>query len=226
MRILIIEDDQSLAQTLKTFLEKRGFAADYVNDGEAGEKRLELYHKDYDLVILDRLLPQRSGDEILQTLRSKNISIPVLMLTAKIDLSDKISGLEKGADDYLGKPFDHEELLARIRALLRRPEKLTPARLNIKGITLDAGSRKVFRGEKEIKFTPKEFALLEFLMRNPGRALNREEIFNHVWDFLDNSLSNIIDVHMHSIRRKLGRDRGQEVIETVPGIGYRLNVKI
>lgn len=221
MRILIIEDDKALAESLKIFLEKKGFAADTVFNGEDGEQRAELYGPDYDLIILDRMLPQKSGDEVLRALKEKGISVPVLMLTGKGSVQDRVDGLSMGADDYLIKPFDVSELLARVQAVLRRPKKVLPGILRVEDIELDPAKRRVQKGGREIKLTLKEFALLEYLMRNPDRALNREDMFNHVWDFASNALSNVIDVHMHNLRKKLGRD-GVRIFETIPGIGYRL----
>lgn len=222
MRILIIEDQEKLAILIKKSLEKEGYAADYLMDGEAGQRRIELYSGDYDLIILDLMLPKKDGYEICKTVRNMNIKTPILILTAKDNLDDKVSLLDAGADDYLVKPFSLEELMARVRALTRRPQKNIPSSLKVCDIILNTGSKKVFRGDKELVLTLKEFRLLEYLMRNPDQVLEREQILSNIWDFDFNSFSNIIDVYINRLRQKLGKRNGQEIIETVRGIGYRI----
>ena len=223
MHILIIEDNKIFADSLADFLERRGFAVDVVEDGEHGLKRIRLSNKEYDLVILDWMLPGVNGDVILSEIRKENISIPVLMLTAKDTLDDKIKGLGEGADDFLPKePFHAEEVLARIKALLRRPRESLPAKLKAGQLTLDPVTQKVYFNNKELNLTLREFSLLEFLMRNPNRVMQREQIWDHVWDFATNAMSNAVDVHIHNIRKKLGSG-GVKLLETVTGIGYRLN---
>lgn len=223
MRILIIEDNKIFADSLADFLEKRGFAVDTVNDGELGLKRIMLSNKEYDLVILDWMLPGVNGDVILSEIRKENISIPVLMLTAKDALDDKVKGLGDGADDYLPKePFYAEEVLARIKALLRRPRESLPAKLRAGRLVLDPASQKVYLNKKELNLTLREYSLLEYLMRNPGKVIQREQIWDHVWDFATNAMSNAVDVHIHNIRKKIGKE-GNRLLETVTGVGYRLN---
>ena len=176
MRILIIEDDLKIAEAIKTGLEKVGYAVDHIADGEAGRRRIEINHADYDLVVLDLMLPGQDGFQICQAVRETNINIPILVLTAKLSTEDKVKALDSGADDYLVKPFSFEELLARVRAILRRPEPVIPIELKFHDITLNTVTRKVFRGSKEIPLTLKEYGLLEYFMRHPGQVLNREQI--------------------------------------------------
>lgn len=222
MRILIIEDQESLARLLKKGLESEGFAVDYVTDGEDGKRRLDLHHKDYDLVLLDLMLPKKSGLEICQECRSQGISIPIIMTTAKDGVGDVTEGLNIGADDYIIKPFSFEVLLARIKAILRRPQKTLVQELKAGNITLNPATKKVKKGEKEIKLTLKEFGILEYLMRNNDMALSREQILSNSWDFSFDSFANVVDVHITSIRKKIGDTEGK-IIETVRGIGYRVN---
>lgn len=222
MRVLIIEDQEKLAQLVKKGLEKEGFAVDYLTDGEAGQKRVELNHRDYDLVILDLMLPGVSGYEICRGVREQKISTPILILTAKDSTEDKVSLLDAGADDYLVKPFSFEELLARVRALLRRPEASLPVELEVGNIVLSPSTRKVTQAGKEIRLTLKEFGLLEFLMRNAGQIMEREKIITSVWDFDVDVFNNVVDVYINKLRVKLGDNQNQNIIETIRGIGYRL----
>ena len=211
MKILIIEDNKKLAKSLKKGLEQEGFAADYLLTGLAGERRLEVNRKDYDLAILDLTLPDKDGVEVCKNLREKNVVLPIIMLTARDTVKDKILGLDSGADDYMVKPFSFEELISRIKALLRRPKQSLP----------NATTRRVFRNQKEIPLTLKEFGMLEYFMRQPNRVLTREQILDHLWDFDFSSFSNVVDVHIKNLRKKLGRD--EKTLETIRGVGYRLN---
>lgn len=222
MRILVIEDQEKLAKLVKSGLEKEGFAVDYLMDGELGQKRLELNHADYDLVILDLMLPKISGFEICRNIREFKISTPILILTAKDSVEDKVALLNAGADDYLIKPFSFEELLARVRALLRRPETSLPVELEVGNLVLSSSDRKVTQAGKEIKLTLKEFGLLEFLMRHAGQILEREKIITSVWDFDVDVFNNVVDVYINKLRNKLGDSQNQTLIETIRGIGYRL----
>jgi len=197
------------------------YAADYVLDGESGQNRIELAHDDYDIVIMDVMMPKKDGIEVCRNIRSKNIMIPVLMLTAKDSAEDIIKGLDAGADDYLTKPFSFEILLARLRAILRRPAASLPSELKVRDIILNPQNKQVRRGAKEVKLTLKEFGLLECLMRHPNHVLNREQILANVWDFSFDSFSNVVDVHMTNLRKKL-KDDGK-ILETVRGVGYRIN---
>ncbi len=223
MRILIIEDEEKLAKLLKKGLESKGYAADFVSDGEEGQSRIELYGKDYDLIILDLMMPKKNGFEVCRNVREKNIATPILILTARDSTDDKILALDSGADDYLVKPFSFKELLARIRALLRRPQKNLQTELKIRNIALNMVTRKVYASGKEVKLTLKEFSLLEYLIRNSGQVLNREQILNNLWDFSFDSFSNIVDVHIKNLRRKLNDNKKNNLLETIRGVGYRLN---
>lgn len=223
MKILIIEDEEKLAQALKEGLKLEGYSVDYVLDGEKGQKRIEMYHKDYDLVLLDLMLPLRDGLTVLRNIREEKITIPVLILTAKDTIDDIVLGLENGADDYLVKPFSSKELFARIKALLRRPKKSLLAEIKIQDLTLNQNTKKVFRKNKEIQLTMKEFNLLEFLMQNPDKVISREQILFNLWGFEFESFSNIVDAHIKNLRRKIAGNRNQKILETVRGVGYRLN---
>lgn len=203
MKILVIEDNKKLAKSIKKGLEQEGYAVDYLTDGEEGQRRLEVGSKDYDLVILDLMLPKCDGITVCKNWRNQNVMTPVIMLTAKDADEDKIIGLDSGADDYLIKPFSFPELLARIRALLRRPQNVLPTELKIKDLVLDVSTRKVFRGQREISLTLKEFSILEYLMRNSNQVLNREQIISHVWDFAFDSFSNLVDVHVKKPAEKI-----------------------
>lgn len=222
MKILIVEDQENLAKLIKQGLESEGMAADYVMDGETGQLRIELNHDDYDLVLLDVMLPKKDGIEVCKAVRAQNISLPIIMLTAKDGMDDIITGLNVGADDYLVKPFSFQVLLARIRAILRRPKVSLPSQLKIQSIVLDPSSKKIFKNSKEIKLTLKEFSLLEYLMRHPNQVLSREQILTNVWDFSFDSFSNVVDVHITNLRKKLG-DKNGKLLETVHGAGYKIN---
>lgn len=222
MRALIIEDEIKLAESLKKGLERSGYAADYVMDGEAGERRLELYHKDYDVVILDLMLPKKNGFEVCRSVREKGFTIPILILTARDMTDDKVLALDSGADDYLIKPFSLNELLARLRALLRRPAATLKNDLSLGTITMKVAEREVFQNGKKLDLTLKEFELLHYLMRHPGQAIGREDLYLHLWDFADNAMSNIIDAHVKNLRHKLGAGAEGTTIETVRGVGYRI----
>lgn len=219
MKILIVEDHENLAKIIQKGLSAEGFAADYVLDGQTALSRINVYHKEYDLVVLDFMLPKKDGLEILTEMRSSGFNTPVLMLTAKDDKKDVTAGLNAGADDYLTKPFSFDELLARIRAILRRPQSTLPMELKIKNVQLNPLTKIVTCNEQLVNLTLKEFALLEYLMRNPDKALTREDILCNVWDFAFDSFANVVDVHITSIRKKLG---DAKIIETIRGIGYRI----
>jgi DNA-binding response OmpR family regulator len=222
MRILIVEDQENLAKLVKEGLQTEGFSVDYVLDGETALTRIELSHDDYDIILLDIGLPKKNGLEICQAVREKKISTPILMLTAKDGVEDIINGLNVGADDYLVKPFSFDILLARIRALLRRPKEALPMKLQAKDIILDISAKMAYKNDHEIKLTLKEFNLLEYMMRNPNRVLNREQILSNVWDFSFDSFSNVVDVHITNLRKKI-EDREGRILETVHGVGYKLN---
>jgi DNA-binding response OmpR family regulator len=222
MRILIVEDDRPLAAALKRGLSCEGYAVDCLGDGPSAATRAEMHRDDFDLVILDVMLPGMNGVDLCRRLRDRGVSLPVLMLTAKDATEDKVAGLDAGADDYLVKPFAFAELLARIRTLLRRPQDVLPARLVVGDLTLDPVSRRVWRRADEIPLTVKEFALLELFMRNAGDVLTREQILGHLWDFTFDSFSNVVDVHVKNLRKKIDRGSRNRLLTTVRGVGYQL----
>lgn len=224
MRILIVEDQESLASLLKKGFEKEGYAADYLLDGEAGQKRIEIHHADYDVIVLDLMMPKRGGLEVCKNIRAFNITTPVIILTAKDSEEDKISLLDAGADDYIVKPFSFRELLARVRAVTRRPEAALPSELVVGDLILKPNLKTVFLGDKEIKLTLTEFRLLEHMMRNPDRVLEREAISSSIWDFDFDSFSNIIDVYINRLRKKIDAGRKNKMFKTVRGIGYKISV--
>lgn len=221
MKILLVEDDQNLVAALKPNLEKEGFTVDALHDGLAAKKRLEIHGSTYDLAILDLGLPNVSGHEICRNAREKSIAIPILMLTGRTAIDDKVQALDHGADDYLTKPFSARELVARIRALLRRPKTVPATTLQAGDVVIDLSKRAVYKDGQEVNLTLKEFGVLEYFMRHLNQIVIRDEILDHVWDFEYSSLSNIVDVHINKLRGKLGLNDGV-VLETVRGVGYRL----
>jgi DNA-binding response OmpR family regulator len=224
MRIIVVEDEQRLAKGIKRGLEQQGFAVDIMHDGEEALNHLLIHHSVYDLIVLDLTLPKRSGADITKALRERKISVPILVLTAKDQTANKVVLLNAGADDYMTKPFSLSELIARAHALMRRPEHTYPSELTIRDVRLDVGYHKVYVGDKEVPLTVKEFALLEFFMRHPNQVLDREKILDHVWDFNFNSFSNVVDVHVKNLRKKLSapnKASNNEYIETISGVGYR-----
>ena len=221
MKILFIEDNEKLAQSLKKGLEQEGFAVDCLYDGLAGQRRLEATDHAYDAVILDIMLPKKDGITVCKELRAQQITIPIIMLTAKDTVPDKIIGLNHGADDYIVKPFAFDELVARIHAVLRRPEETVASELYAGDLVLSSITHRVEKKGVEIKLSHKEFAILEYLMRNKGKVLRRQDILDHVWDYDFNSFSNLIDVKIKNLRKKVDRDN--VIIETIRGVGYRLN---
>ncbi|MFA6394198.1 MAG: response regulator transcription factor [Patescibacteria group bacterium] len=222
MRILIVEDQENIVKLVKDGLESEGWTVDYVLDGEAGQNRIEMNHEDYDLIILDIMLPKINGMDVCKHVREKKIATPILMLTARDGINDIVSGLNVGADDYLIKPFSFEILIARIKALLRRPKPILAVELQMNDLTLNTTEKKVYRNGKEVKLTLKEFSMLEYMMRHPNQVLNREQITSNLWDFAFDSFSNVVDVHITNLRKKIG-DKNGKVLETVRGVGYRIN---
>lgn len=219
MKILIVEDEVKLNKGLKAGLERKGFAVDSAFDGEEGE-RLAKWNE-YDLVILDVMLPKRDGIQICQNLREAHKNMPILMLTAKDTTEDKVTGLEAGADDYLGKPFSFEELVARVRSLLRRPPLTAQDVFEWQELVLNTRSQKVTIKEKELNLTLREYSLLEYLLRNCDKVLTRDDLLEHVWDRNHDTLSNVVDVHMKNLRKKLPK-KYAELIKTIRGKGFRL----
>jgi two-component system, OmpR family, copper resistance phosphate regulon response regulator CusR len=220
MKILIIEDNQKLAANVKEGLEQEGFAVDCLYDGLIAEKHILINHADYDVVLLDIMLPGKDGVAVCLSWREQDITIPVLMLTARDATDDKVKGLNSGADDYLVKPFAFDELLARLRALLRRPPVTEKAILKVGDITLDPVSHKVKRNSKEIILTLKEYMVLEYLMRHQNKVITRDVLYDHAWDHADNAFSNTVNVHIKNLREKLN-DNGK-YIQTIRGVGYKV----
>ena len=222
MLIIVIEDEVRLAKSIKRGLEQEGFAVDILHNGAEGFAHISVHYSVYDFIILDLMLPDRNGLDICKALRERGVNTPILILTARDQSVDKITLLNSGADDYMTKPFVFLELVARIRALLRRPETSQPVELIGQDIRLDVSKHKAYRNEEELNLTVKEFALLEFFLQHPNQVIDREKILDHIWDFNFNSFSNVVDVHIKNLRRKLGTSTLKDVyIETVSGVGYR-----
>lgn len=221
MRILVVEDEHKIANAIKKGLEQESFAVDVAYNGPDGLGSAMVH--DYDMVILDRMLPGiNDGLEICQAMREKNIQTPVLLLTARDKIEDKVSGLNTGADDYLVKPFAFEELLARVRALLRRPNQALSTVLKVADLSLDTTTFEVKRGKREIALTSKEFALLEFLLRNQNKIVTKDQIIARVWDFDADILPNTVEVFIGYLRKKIDQKNEQPLIQTVRGFGYKL----
>ena len=218
MRILIIEDQKKLVSYLKKGLENKSYSVDFSYDGESGEG-MALFGE-YDLIILDIMLPKKDGIEVCKKLRKDGMHTPILMLTARGSIGDRILGLDIGADDYLIKPFAFGELLARIRALLRRPVKKDPEILMGQDISMDNSLYTVKRRNKLLDLTLKEYSVLEYLLKNKGIVLNRDQIIDHCWDFAYDSFTNVVDVYIKRLREKLD-DRDEKYIQTIRGVGYK-----
>ena len=219
MRILIIEDEKRIQDFLSRGLESAGYAVDTAGDGSSG---VDMVHAaEYDLIILDLNLPDTDGLQVLEKIRNRKVSPPVLILSARDAVDDRVKGLELGADDYLVKPFAFVELLARVRVLLRRGQP-TPERLQVGDLSLDCIRRRVSRSGENIELAPKEFSILEYLMRNRGRPLSRTMIVEHVWDMDYDGLTNIVDVYIRHLRSKIDDKWPTKMIQTVRGIGYMI----
>ncbi len=221
MRVLIVEDNPRMASVIRKGLAENGYAVDLAGGGHEGEDLAAA--EPYDAIILDVMLPDQDGIQACANLRRRGIKTPILMLTALSGTADKVKGLDAGADDYLAKPFEFDELLARLRALLRRGQGANTARLNFADLEMDLVERKVMRGGVRIKLTAKEFALLEYFLRNPHRVLTRTSIGEHVWDMNFEGDSNVIDVYVSMLRRKVDRDFERRLIHTEIGVGYVLS---
>ncbi len=219
MRILVVEDETRLADLIRTGLEEEGHAVDVAS--AAGEGAYMIRMATYDAIVLDRMLPDYDGSELCRNLRRQGVRTPILMLTARDSVDDRVGGLDAGADDYLVKPFSFPELLARIRALARRPPDILGAELTAGDLRLDPAARRVWRGDTEIQLPNKEFRILELLMRNTGRVMTRDMIANHVWDYEFLNATNVIDVHIRRLRERLGDPVPGGMIQTVRGAGYR-----
>lgn len=219
MRILVVEDDRKVASFIRQGLHEEGHAVEVAKDGvEALD--LVLSDPDYDLVVLDVMLPGRDGFSVLKGLRDQKVTVPVLMLTARDSMADKVAGLDLGADDYLAKPFAFDELLARVRALLRRRGGQRVALLKLDDLAVDPATRRVTRGERRIDLTAREYAFLEYFLRNVGRVLTRAMIAQHVWGLDFDSESNTIDVYVGYLRKKIDRDGERRLLHTIRGTGY------
>jgi DNA-binding response OmpR family regulator len=222
MRIQVVEDSRRLAGIIRRGLQEDGYAVDNAYDGEEAQYMAEM--TPYDLIILDIMLPKKDGVTVCRELRAKGVNTPVLMLTAKDTIEDKVTGLDSGADDYLVKPFAFSELMARVRALLRREALPKTARLQVGDLAMDVQTREVWRGPRKIELTAKEYAILEYFMRRPNVAVTRTMLGENVWDYEFDGISNIIDVYVRRIRRKIDQDGPGSLIQTLRGTGYRLRV--
>ena len=221
VRILLVEDEQKLAQSIKKGLTENGFAVDLAHDGEEGLDNA--LAENYDVIILDLGLPKLDGLTLCKKLRTEKNFTPILMLTAKTRTEDKVIGLDCGADDYLTKPFEFVELRSRLNALLRRKFQTVDPILNVDGLEVDPGKRTVTRDGKNISLTPKEFSILEYLLRSQGQTVTRSQIIEHVWDFDSDTLSNVVDVFIASLRKKIDNGRNLKLIKTVHGVGYKIS---
>ena len=222
MRILIIEDNEKLAKYTKQMLEEEGYAVDSAFDGETGERLTR--SGNYDLIVLDIMLPKKDGISVSKSLREDNVNLPIIMITAKGEVDDRILGLDSGADDYLVKPFDMKELLARIRALLRRPQEKIITKLKIQDIEIDNSQHNVTKKGVSLSLTLKEYSVLEYLMLNADQVITREQLLEHCWDFAYSAFSNITDVYIKQLRKKL-KDTNEKYIQTIRGVGYTFRSK-
>ncbi len=220
MRVLVVEDDKQLASFIGKGLRENALTVDLAYDGEEGF--LMASTGIYDVIVLDIMLPERSGFDVIRELRSEKVETPIICLTARDQLEDKVTGLNLGADDYLPKPFEFPELLARVRALGRRSADMVPTKLSCADLELDPVTRRIHRGDIEIELTPKEFALLEYLMRRAGRTVTRTSILDNVWDMNYDTLTNVVDVLVNRLRKKVDQEFAEQLIETVRGVGYRM----
>lgn len=220
MKILVVEDEKKVSSFIKRGLEEERYEVESAFNGEEGLKMA--LDKGYDLIVLDVMLPKKDGLSVVRELREKKNATPVLMLTAKDSVEDIVAGLDSGSDDYLTKPFAFAELLARVRALVRRSEQDRGAEIRFVDLRLDPVTHKVWRKDKEIDLTAKEYSLLEYFMRNPNQVLTRTMIAEHVWDYTFDSFTNIIDVYVNYLRKKIDRESDKKLIHTVRGVGYIL----
>ncbi len=222
MKILVVEDNLKLAKNLKEGLEQDGFAVDCIHDGLEAESRILINRNEYDVVVLDLMLPSKDGVDICLKWREEGVTVPVLMLTARDAIDEKVKGLTIGADDYLAKPFAFSELSARVSALLRRPVIAEPVVLRVGNITLDTTRHRVECNEKEVSLTLKEYMVLEYLMRHQGKIVTRDMLYDHAWDFADTAFSNTVNVHIKNIRQKLHHEG--IYIQTIRGVGYKMEI--
>jgi two-component system OmpR family response regulator len=221
VRILVVEDEPKMARLLARGLTEHGDVVEVASDGAGA--LVAAGTSDFDVVLLDVMLPDDDGFTICRRLRAQRLWVPVLMLTARTAVADRVEGLDAGADDYLAKPFAFDELLARIRALVRRGPVERPVLLSVGDLCLDPGARRVWRGETEIELSAREMALLETFMRRPGQVLSRDQLLDHAWDMAYENRSNVVDVYVRYLREKIDRPFRRQSLETVRGVGYRLN---
>lgn len=224
MRLLIVEDEKALAQVLKKGFEEHGFAVELTFDGE--DALFITRHYPFDAILLDIILPKRDGLSVLATLRKRGIATPILMLTAKRELNDKVTGLEAGADDYIAKPFDFPELLARVRSAIRRSKGKPAPQVRIGDLNIDMNTRRVNRADQVIPLTGKEYEYLEYLALNRERVVRRTELLDHIYSTDYDFNSNIIDVYISNLRRKIDRDHPTKLLHTIRGVGYRLSAEL
>ncbi len=222
MKILVVEDTVNIAKYVKQTLEEEAYAVDVVGDGATGERRI--LSDTYDAVILDIMLPEQDGITTCKNVRAAGNTTPILMLTARGEVADKIEGLDSGADDYLIKPFVMEELLARLRSLLRRPTVTIAEELHVQDLVLNCSTREVTVDSQPISLTLKEYAILEYLLRNADMVVTREQLIDHCWDFAYSAFSNITDVYIKQLRKKLGGNH-EQYIKTIRGVGYRFEAR-
>ncbi|MDY0189894.1 MAG: response regulator transcription factor [Desulfuromonas sp.] len=220
MKILVVEDEKKVASFIQRGLEEENFTVEIATNGEEGTAMAENNH--YDLILMDIMLPKKDGLTVIKELREKGINTPMLCLTAKDSVEDIVAGLDSGSDDYLTKPFAFAELLARVKALVRRGAQDRGAEVYFADLRLDPVTHKVWRSEKEIDLTTKEYGLLEYFMRNPNQVLTRAMIAEHVWDYTFDSFTNIIDVYVNYLRKKVDKDHSKKLIHTIRGVGYVL----
>ncbi len=218
MRILVVEDNEKLASYIQQMLQENGYAVDICHEGVSGERLI--YTGVYDLVLLDIMLPKKDGIAICKDVREKNVITPIIMITAKGDVGDRVEGLDSGADDYLVKPFDMKELVARVRALLRRPTQTFTDVLTVQDISIDSAKHEVTKAGALVPLTLKEYAILEYLLLHAGAVVTREQLLEHCWDFAYSAFSNITDVYVKQLRKKIG-DTNETYIETIRGVGYK-----
>jgi heavy metal response regulator len=220
MRVLVVEDEKKIAEFIRRGLKEEGYSVDVANDGEAGYFLAGT--NDYDAIVLDLMLPKVDGLTVCKKLRTEKNHTPIIILTAKSTVADKVAGLDVGADDYLTKPFAFAELLARLRSVMRKNDAKDVSRLSVEDLSMDLISHKAFRGKKEIELTAKEYSLLEYLMRNSGRVVTRTSISEHVWDISFDTDTNVIDVYVNYLRKKIDQGSSKKLINTVRGRGYIL----
>jgi two-component system OmpR family response regulator len=220
VRILVVEDEPKMAGLLRRGLTEHGHVVEVAESGE--DALWAASETEFDVVLLDVMLPGAGGFEVCRALRRREVWTPVLMLTARTDVTDRVAGLDAGADDYLGKPFSLEELLARVRALVRRGPAPRPVVVSVGDLVLDPAARRVWRGGTEVALSAKEFTVLEAFMKKPGQVLSREQLLDRAWDLTYENRSNVVDVYVRQLRDKIDRPFGRRSLETVRGVGYRL----